>query len=212
MFYRFCRSLFRFLFAIFCRWEIKGIENMPEKGPVIIVANHVSNWDPIVVGCAMKRRVHFMAKKELFDIPVLGFLISLLGAFPVDRKHADRAAIRKTLKLLKEGKVVGIFPEGTRSKTGKLLPPSPGAAYIALKAQVPVCPVALVGTNRIFHQGLFRRFQVIVGPLLDFHGQGKRDIQQVADLIMEKIEELFNSSAQISRNLFVPDEKTIRKG
>jgi 1-acyl-sn-glycerol-3-phosphate acyltransferase len=193
VFYRLCRSLFRFFFAVFCRWEIEGLENVPEKGPVIIVANHVSNWDPIVIGCAVERQVHFMAKKELFEIPFLGFLISVLGSFPVDRGCVDRAAIRQTLKLLNQGEIVGIFPEGTRSKTGELLPPSPGAAYIALKAQVPICPVALLGTNKIFCSGLFPKFKIRVGSLLDFSDKEKKDIQEVADLMMEKIQELLNS-------------------
>lgn len=212
MFYRFCRGLFRILFAFFCRWEIEGLQNIPDKGPVIVIANHVSNWDPVVVGSAMKRQVHFMAKKELFKIPVLALLLRALGAFPVDRKHADRAAIRRALELLEEGKIVCVFPEGTRCKTGELLPPSPGAAYLALKTRVPVCPVALLGTNHIFSRGFFRRFQVRVGPPLDLGDKGKQDLRPVAGLMMEKIRELFDSPPQISRNLFLPAEKTIRKG
>ncbi|KUK36744.1 MAG: 1-acyl-sn-glycerol-3-phosphate acyltransferase PlsC [Thermacetogenium phaeum] len=211
MFYRLCRGLFRILFTCLCRWEIEGLQNVPEKGPVLIIANHISNWDPIVVGSALKRQVHFMAKKELFKIPVLSLIIKALGAFPVDRQRVDRAAIRRALELLENGKVVCIFPEGTRSKSGELLAPNSGAAYLALKSGAPVCPVALLGTDRIFSRGCFRKFRVRIGPLLDLRGQNRRDYQQVAFLMMEKIRELFSSSAQISRNLFSPAENTIKE-
>ena len=75
MFYNFCRSLFRFFFTVFCHWKVKGLENIPDKGPVLIIANHISYWDPVVVACAMSRKVQFMAKAELFNYPVFGFLI-----------------------------------------------------------------------------------------------------------------------------------------
>lgn len=114
MLYRICRSLVRFYFAVFCRWKVEGAEYLPEQGPVVVAANHFSYWDPIVLACALDRKVHFMAKSNLFTYPVLGFLIKNLGAFPVNRqKKADRASLKKALQILDEGNVVGIFPEGT---------------------------------------------------------------------------------------------------
>ena len=139
-FYRICRSLVRFYFAVFCRWKVEGAEYLPEQGPVVVAANHFSYWDPIVLACALDRKVHFMAKSNLFTYPVLGFLIKNLGAFPVNRqKKAYRASLKKALQILDEGNVVGIFPEGTRSRTGKLLA-LPGAAFLIQRAGAPGMP------------------------------------------------------------------------
>jgi len=190
MFYWFARGLFRFLFAVFCRWEIEGLENLPERGPVIVVANHVSYWDPIAVGSALPRHVFFMAKKELFSYPVLGHILRWLGAFPVNRGRPDRAALKRAFTLLKDGEVLGIFPEGTRSKTGEMLTPYNGAAYLALQAGVPVCPVGLIGTKKIFYRGLFRKFKVRVGAPILFEKTGKEGLLTAAELMMERIKEL----------------------
>lgn len=190
MFYRFARSLFRFLFVVFCRWEVEGLENLPERGPFIVVANHVSYWDPIAVGCALPRQVFFMAKKELFSYPVFGTVLRWLGAFPVNRGEPDRAALKRAFNLLKDGEVLGIFPEGTRSKTGEMLTPYSGAAYLALRAGVPVCPVALIGTNKIFYRGLFRKFKVRIGAPILFGKTGKEGLQTAAAFMMERIKEL----------------------
>lgn len=192
MFYRFWRTLFRFLFAFICRWQITGLKNFPAKGPVIVIANHVSYWDPIVVGSALPRQVHFMAKKELFSYPVFGCILRLLGAFPVSRGRPDRAAIKRALAHLKKGEVIGVFPEGTRSKTGELLPPFTGTAYIALRAGAPVCPVALIGTQHIFYRGFFRKFQVRIGPVIHFGQAENQDLETVANKMMEKIQELLD--------------------
>ncbi len=182
MLYKLGWLLFRFLFCVFRRWEVRGLENFPVAGPVVVAANHVSYLDPIVLGCALPRQVFFMAKKELFRYPLLGPLLRRLGAFPVDRERADRQAVRKALEILKEGRVLGIFPEGRRSRTGEILPPYAGAAYFAARAGVPVCPVALEGTTK-----LFGKLRVTVGAPF-FLGEG--DPAEGARLIMEKIKSL----------------------
>jgi 1-acyl-sn-glycerol-3-phosphate acyltransferase len=194
MFYRFCRSLFRFFFGVFCGWEVFGAENLPQKGPVLVIANHFSYWDPVVVGSALGRQVHFMAKSNLFSYPVLGFLISKLGAFPVDRRRIDRTSLKRALSLLDEGKIVCIFPEGTRSKTGALLPPLPGAAFLVRKAGVSVCPVALQRKKRILGNNLFPCYHVHVGATFSVNKPGRRDLQADADLMMAKIKELLEDS------------------
>ncbi|HBQ87678.1 MAG TPA: 1-acyl-sn-glycerol-3-phosphate acyltransferase, partial [Syntrophomonas sp.] len=109
MFYRFVRDLVRFLFY-FLGLKIEGVRNLPAQGPVIIAANHVSNWDPVLVGISFKRPVHFIAKAELFTNPVLGKLLTGLNAFPVKRGTPDRRAIRQALDILDMGEVLGIFP------------------------------------------------------------------------------------------------------
>lgn len=189
------RMLVRLFFQVCCRWRILGLENMPANGPVVVAANHISWWDPIVVGCALERQVHFMAKKELFQIPIVGGLISRLGTFPVRRGRADRTAIKQALKLLEEGKVLGIFPEGTRSKSGELQKPHPGAAMISLKASAPIVPVACIGTRNMFSRDWFRPITVNIGsPLIYEQHFGKKltmtTLETVSQEIMDEIGKL----------------------
>ncbi|ACV62930.1 1-acyl-sn-glycerol-3-phosphate acyltransferase [Desulfofarcimen acetoxidans DSM 771] len=158
MIYQTSKFLCTAVLKILRRWQIQGLGNLPAKGGFLIVSNHTSYWDPLAVGCAIKPRIYYMAKAELFKIPVFRELITSFGAFPVHREKADRQAIRMALKLLKEGKVVGIFPEGTRSHSGELLQPHLGAAMLALKSQVPVVPVAVLDSK-----GIFRRLKLNIG-------------------------------------------------
>lgn len=150
MLYVIFRSLFRWMFKLCFRFRAVGIENIPAEGPVILVSNHISNLDPPLLGSPLKRKVSFMAKKELFDIPVLSFLIHSFGAFPVKRDALDKQSIKTALNILKIGGVVGIFPEGTRSKTGQLGKGLPGAALFALRTDATVIPVAIIGPYRLF--------------------------------------------------------------
>lgn len=121
---------------------------MPAEGPVIVAANHLSNLDPVVVGCLFRRNITFLAKAELFRIPVLKTVIKVLGAVPLHRGRSDIAAMRTAMEVLREGRVLCLFPEGTRSRTGELLPLKQGVAMLAWKSGAPVLPVALWGTNR----------------------------------------------------------------
>jgi 1-acyl-sn-glycerol-3-phosphate acyltransferase len=128
---------------------IIGLENVPPRGPFLFVANHLHNADPILLEIALKRPVHFMAKKELFRNRILGWLIRRFGTFPVDRGRPDRAAIRHAEALLAHGVAVGMFPEGTRSTTGALQRAFPGAGLIAVRTQVPIVPAAITGTEQL---------------------------------------------------------------
>ena len=119
MIYTLVKNLFKILFTIFLRLKVEGTENIPKDGPLVIASNHLSLLDPPVLGTAATRKVHFMAKEELF-VPVLGTIYKILGAFPVRRGGADRAAIKHGIDILESGQVLAIFPEGTRSKTGEL--------------------------------------------------------------------------------------------
>jgi 1-acyl-sn-glycerol-3-phosphate acyltransferase len=167
-FYRFLHAwvppLFRFLF----RMEIRGAEHVPTSGAVVLASNHRSNTDPFFVGLASARQVHFMAKAELWKVPLLGRLVELLGSFPVRRGEADREAVRNALAVLSKGGVLGIFPEGHRQRHGRLGEPQPGFALFSLRPGVVTIPVALDGTERIVRSGLPRlpRITVTFGPPL----------------------------------------------
>lgn len=190
MFYRFAWYICRAILLLVRRWEVQGAENLPRNGGVVIVANHLSYWDPVVVGCAFKRRVFFMAKQELFRIPLLAGLITLLGAFPVRRQGLDRKALKLALEKLQAGHPVVVFPEGTRSHNGGLLPPYPGAALLAIKGGVPVLPVAVSGTR-----GVWGKVKVRVGKpqyLTEWYERrpSKSDLEAISRHLMQKIAEL----------------------
>ncbi|WP_094602810.1 1-acyl-sn-glycerol-3-phosphate acyltransferase [Sporomusa silvacetica DSM 10669] len=194
--YKLLRIFFAIIFSLVFRWRTSGTENIPAGG-VIIAANHISLWDPPVVGTALSRKAHFMAKEELFTNPVFGWLISRLGAFPVKRGAGDRTAIRTALTLLKNDSILVIFPEGTRSKDGKLGAPEAGLALLALKAGVPVVPAAILGTNKLFHDGnLLPKFQVIFGKPIIFNrdNAGKENMEEMSIRVMTEISHLLEKA------------------
>ncbi len=189
MFYIVARWICRCLLKIIGRWQIEGKANMPATGGIIIASNHTSNIDPVVIGCTFDRRVSYLAKEELFKIPVLSWVCRQLGAFPIKRGAGDRGAIRETLKILQDGLAFGIFPEGTRSKDGKLQAGKPGIAMVALKAKVPVIPVGMLGTQ----QG--RNIRVKIGQPISFPEYwdkkvSKEDLEVVTAQIMAEIAKL----------------------
>jgi len=199
--YNLLHLLFRTLFSLFFRWQVSGADKIPVTGGVIIAANHISLWDPPVIGAAITRQIHFMAKEQLFANTVFAWLISRLGAFPVRRGMADRTAIRTALSLLEDGKVLGLFPEGTRSKTGKLGRPEPGLAMLAVKAGVPVVPTAIIGTNNVFREGnLLPKFKIIFGKPLIFTRDNKDGLADISGKIMEEIDRLLNEEKH-NRNI-----------
>lgn len=146
MIYTLLKPLFWVLFKIGLRLKIEGRENIPASGPLVMASNHLSLLDPPVIGTCATRKVHFMAKQELF-VPILGDIYKALGAFPVRRGGADRAAIKHGIDILQSGKVLAIFPEGTRSRTGKLGKAEPGALMMAGKAGAAIVPTCVIGTD-----------------------------------------------------------------
>ncbi len=138
---------------VYLRGRVYGAEQVPQEGSLVVVSNHASDFDPPIVSCCMGRPVAFMAKEELFRIPVLKQGIELYGAYPVKRGSADRSAIRSALNCLLEGWAVGLFLQGTRTADARIPEPKLGAALIAAKAKAPLLPVSLWGTERIFKKG-----------------------------------------------------------
>ncbi|NJO43632.1 MAG: 1-acyl-sn-glycerol-3-phosphate acyltransferase [Cyanobacteria bacterium CRU_2_1] len=141
------------MFHTYFRGRIYGAENVPQTGGLIVVANHASDFDPPIISNCVRRPVSYMAKEELFKIPVFSRAIRLYGAYPVKRGSADRSAIRAALAQLERGWAVGIFLQGTRTPDARIASPKLGAAMIAAKAQVPLLPVSVWGTQAILGKG-----------------------------------------------------------
>lgn len=135
------------------RLNIYGAENVPNSGGVVAVSNHASYFDPPILSNCVGRPVAFMAKEELFEIPLLKQGIKLYGAYPVKRSVGDRAALRAATTALESGWIAAVFLQGTRDRHGKITDPKLGAAWIAAKAQVPLLPVSLWGTEKILIKG-----------------------------------------------------------
>jgi 1-acyl-sn-glycerol-3-phosphate acyltransferase len=143
------RIVLLLLCRVLLRMKIEGLQHVPMKGGVLVVSNHLHNADPVLISVAMPRPVHYMAKKELMGIPVIGRVIRYGGAFAVDRGKADRQAIVQATERLQQGIAVGMFPEGTRSVSRHIERVLPGAGLIALRGDVPILPAAIVGSERL---------------------------------------------------------------
>jgi 1-acyl-sn-glycerol-3-phosphate acyltransferase len=146
-FYDVSKFTVRLLATTLWRARVIGTENVPASGPLIVACNHVSYLDPPLMGCLCPRRIHYMAKKELFEMPVVGPMIRALGAYPVDRHGSATAAIKRSLSVLEGGGAVGIFPEGTRNRAGTVSPQT-GVALLASLAKAPVVPACILGSDR----------------------------------------------------------------
>lgn len=169
------------------RIKVTGKENFPKEGGVLLCTNHIDNFDPPVVGITCPRTVHFMAKEELFQMPILKSLLPKVQAFPVKRGMSDRDAFRTTLKLLRGGKVVGMFPEGTRSKDGNLGKGLAGAGFFALKGDAVVMPCAIIGPYN-----KFKKLHVVYGQPIDMtlYRENKASAEEVTEVIMKEIQTL----------------------
>ena len=187
--YKFARAIFYFIFTFLCRWKVTGRDYLPQSGPVVIVCNHISNWDPIAVGVAVERQVFFMAKEQLFHIPILAAFLRMVGSFPVKRDISDRAAIKKAMEVLKKGNVLGIFPEGHRSQSGKLEKFTEGAVHLAVKYDASILPVGIIGTGRIFYKGWFHSFNVNIGQPIPVQKSGKDDLPEYLKSLNQRVRE-----------------------
>lgn len=154
------RNSYRTLFKLVWRLEISGVENIPLTGGVLLAANHASNADPPLVAACASRPLHFFAKEELFKVPVFGWLIRQLNAFPVKRYEHDVGAFKRAQQLLENGQAVLLFPEGRRSRTGEMGKAKPGVGMLAYKARVPVIPVSILNSNRL---NRFKKLRVCFG-------------------------------------------------
>jgi 1-acyl-sn-glycerol-3-phosphate acyltransferase len=185
-----------------------GAENEPkvEDGPYILISNHISNPDPIFLCSGIKhQQPNFMAKKELFKVPVLGSLVRALGAYPVNRGGADVSAIKNTIATLKEGKCVGIFPQGHREKGKTPMEANlkTGAAMVAVKAEATIFPCYIRTKGDRFK--LFRRIDVYYGKPIMFEELGydheaSGEYARITELMFDRVRELYKSAEEESRS------------
>ena len=186
----------RLLFTVYAKVEVVGAGNVPRRGGLIIVSNHLNNADPGVVGAFLRRRVVFMAKDEMFQWPVLGGYVRLIGAFPVRRFEADLKALRRAVHVIRRGQALVMFPEGTRSKTGSMGEGHPGTAIVALRSGAPIVPVAITGSEVVrLPSAFFRPFRrapirLVVGQPFFLPAVSRpraEDMEQSTDIIMSRI-------------------------
>lgn len=179
----------RFLF----RAKVSGLENLPESGPVILCTNHKSNFDPLVIGLYLKRQPFFMAKAELFRIPLFNRLIRALGAFPVKRGHGDIDAIKKAIRILRAGNMLAMFPEASRLRKGDA--PAKfhsGAVLLAYKTKSPILPAAIVckGRERPFKKLAFRVGKLITYEELGFTDGNYEELRNISERVRERVVQL----------------------
>ena len=183
--------LFRFLF----RGSTQGLEHVPREGPLVVASNHGSHLDPPLLGHALGRPVAFMAKAELFAIPLLGAVIRACGAYPVRRGASDREAIRTATAKLEQGWATGVFLDGTRQANGRVNNPLPGAALLAARSGAPLLPVAIVNSHRALGSGrIWPRLvplQLRVGaPIPPPASRRRPDLDVTTALLKERINDL----------------------
>lgn len=172
--------------------KIIGKKNTKIKGKAIIISNHISMWDPVFISVVFSRQVFWMGKIELFKNVFARFFFHVVKAFPVRRGEGDLSAIRHAFKLLRDGKLFGIFPEGTRNKSGEIAKFEPGTSMIALKNDAPIIPLYIKGKYKFF-----RRMKLIVGEpvrLADYVGS-KTDpatVEAASRFLENKIKDLRN--------------------
>ena len=188
-FYQFARSVVFTVLKPIYRMEVIGLENFPKEGGILLCSNHIDNLDPPIVGICSPRPVNFMAKEELFGVPVLKSILPKVHAFPVKRGLSDRQALRIAISTLKEGQVVGLFPEGTRNKTGKLGKGFSGAGFFALRGNANVVPCAIIGPYKPFS-----KLKVIFGEPIDIepYRENRAKPEEVTEVIMAHIQALLD--------------------
>ena len=187
----FVLPIYKFVF----RGHLIGRENIPQKNSFIMVSNHGSLLDPPLLGHALGRNISFMAKAELFTVPLLGFIIKACGAYPVKRGIVDKSTIKIACKKLSDDNCIGIFIDGTRQKNGRVNKPKQGAALLAFKNQKLLLPVAIVNSHRLtrfkFFMPLFSKIVIKVGkPVQPPQSSSRDELHSLTMLLQDRINKL----------------------
>jgi len=176
LYYSASRSFARVLLGVLAGVTIRGLERLPRSGGLIVAANHISFWDPPLIGSVIPRETHFLAKEELFETPVLGPLIRGLNAIPIRRGTTDIRGLTRAIDALKRGGAVLLFPEGSRMRDGVLHPARPGVGLLAVHADVPIAPCYISGSNPTAKWVLRQeRARIDFGPERDWRDWAGRD-------------------------------------
>jgi len=195
-FYDVANLLLRCAFRLLSNVEVVGVENVPRSGRLIVIGNHTSWLDPILVGAFIPRRIVFMSKKENFRNIFARFIVWSYGVFPVDRGNVDRSALNRTDEIMTAEGALGMFPEGTRSRTGELRRAKAGTALVALRHNAPILPVSIVGAHRGLFTQLFHlrrpRFRLIIGkpftlPQVEGEVLNKETLTRLSDELMRPL-------------------------
>jgi len=196
-FYYMVRVIVKVLLPLLTNWQVRGKENVPGEGAVIVVANHLNLADPPVLGVSLGRKVVFMAKRELFRSRVSSYFVRGLGAFPAQRGQLAREALRQASQVLANSLALVVFPEGSRSKNAQLQPAFPGSALIALRNGIPILPVGITGTEKIKGATWFLhrpKITVNIGRPFSLPPVSSKltrvELNGLADSVMERIAEL----------------------
>ena len=188
-------SLFLIFFKIYLSFKVVGRENVPKEGAFIFVSNHSSYFDPILLGTSIHRSLYYMARENLFWKPFFAWIMRQVHAFPVKRDSGDLGALKQAIAILKDGKPLVMFPEGTRSKDKRLRGAKPGVGFIAAKAGVPIVPAYIDGSLGALPGSLntLKRHpvNVYIGEPIIFdldHGRNSKEVyQKISDEIMARI-------------------------
>jgi len=188
-FQRFANVVLRFLMWLLLDYEVEGLENILEEGPLIVVQNHMISIDTVIGAALIDRQIMGMSKVENFRNPIVRLFFRLYGTFPVRRGEVDRQALRTSLRVLKEEKVLMAAPEGTRSRTNSLQKGKDGLSYIAVKSGAPIIPLAIWGQEAFWQQlRRLRRTRVNVGfgkPFFLDPGEGKLTREELSQMTHE---------------------------
>ena len=187
MLLKFVLFLVKCLMYTMFRLHVHGKENLPSEGSIIVALNHKSLWDPVLAISVLPRRLNFMAKKELFKNPVLRAILKWAGAFPVNRGASDLGAIKMSLSILRDGRALAIFPEGTRVGEDQPHTAKAGVAMIAEKTGAPIVPVAIAGKYRFLSKVDLYIGEPISVKSKDGSKLSGEELQQISDTLMEQI-------------------------
>jgi 1-acyl-sn-glycerol-3-phosphate acyltransferase len=189
-------------------WEVKGREQIPRSGGLVVASNHISFWDPPLIGSVLPREVHYLAKEELFSNPAFGWVIRSYNAIPIRRGMVDLSGMARAIETLRRGEAMMLFPEGTRMRDGELHPARPGVGMMAVNADVPIVPCYVSGSNRpgrwLSRKSRVRisfgpawKWQDLAGPGADLT-PGRALYQQVGDAVMREIARLKADQEQMA--------------
>jgi len=199
--FRLIQLTLKIIFNLLYRVERIDFHKVPRNGNFLLCSNHISYLDPVIIGAYIPRYIYFMAKKELYKSSFLSSLVTFLNAFPVDRHSLSRKTISRSFRILKDGNILGVFPEGTRSTDGILRKGKKGIGFLSAYSDSPIIPVAISGTNKIVQKPHIRIFfpkvRLIVGDVIEIkeillkYGK-KESIQIIVDKTMKEIDKIYN--------------------